>query len=356
MTSRFLDIRVTTLRWGVAVVILTATLSCDSVGPEPKPVPVPGVPGVPGVPATPNAPAAPNVPEVPEAPMVPITPGQIVFLDPWEGGIFVADANGRRLQRLTQSSGAAKPAVSPDGKSIAFSKPCDPEGLCSRIYTMTVNGMGPVLLQTGEALWSSDPAWSPDGKRIAFVQSSTQPHSGVNIYTINSDGTGVTQLTHGGYNEGPAWSPDGKRIVFVSSELDSTGSHYRIFEMDPDGSNVRRLTSGVLDRRPTWSPDGSLIAFVGLILEDHSMILNVMNANGSDVRVVMSRMENDERPAWSPDGKSITFTVSAPVRMCEVGWDFETAPCGQSAKRIGLDGVVDPTWELPSASNLVWQR
>jgi hypothetical protein len=42
--------------------------------------------------------------------------------------------------------------------------------------------------------------------------------------------------------------------------------------------------------------------------------------------------------------------------MCEDIWDFGMVACGLSAKRIGLDGVVDTRWELPSASYVVWQR
>jgi Tol biopolymer transport system component len=86
------------------------------------------------------------------------------------------------------------------------------------------------------------------------------------------------------------------------------------------------------------------------------MNLFVMNADGSGAKVLMSGLDHDERPAWSPDGKSITFVVSSASRMCEDTWDFGFVPCGQSAMRVGLNGVIDPTWELPSASDLVWQR
>ena len=252
MTSHSLNVRFTTISWGVAVAILMGTLSCDTFGPEPKPLPLPAVPEAPEVPQLPQVPATPNGPEVAAAPMAPILRGQIVFVDPWEGAIFVADSTGRRIQRVSQSSGAVDLAVSADGKNIAFSRFCDSTAPCSQMYIMIVDGIDPLLLQTGDTRdWPARPAWSPDGKRIAFVQGRIGPRGfeSRHIYTINADGTGLTQLTHSGYNEWPAWSPDGSKILFARSEDDPlTGLHYGILEMDPDGSNVHQLRSGFRDR------------------------------------------------------------------------------------------------------------
>jgi Tol biopolymer transport system component len=350
VTSHSLNVRVTSMSWGTAAVVLMATLSCDSTGPEPKQVPASTVPEVP---------ATPKLPELPAASMVPIMRGQIVFLDPWERAIFVADSTGQRFQRLSQSSGATGLAVSADGKNIAFSTPCN--SWCSHMYVMTAGGIDPLLLQTGDTLGNpAQPTWSPDGKRIAFVQGRlVAPRlDSRNIYTINADGTGVTQLTHSDneWNQWPSWSPDGKQIIFARSDDSVSPVNYGIFEMDPDGSNVRRLRSGFRDRWPTWSPDGSLIAFIELNPDNFAMNLFVMNADGSNARVLKSGLQYDDRPAWSPDGKSITFIVRSASRMCENIWDFGEVPCGQSAKRIGLGGLVDTRWELPSASYVVWQR
>ena len=51
------------------------------------------------------------------------------------------------------------------------------------------------------------PAVSPDGKRIAFAMNG-------HIWIINSDGTGLRQVTTGSKEEKhPCWSPDGKNIA-----------------------------------------------------------------------------------------------------------------------------------------------
>lgn len=290
--------------------------------------------------------------------MVRVTRGQIVFSDGFERAIFVADSTGRRIQQVSQTFFGSEPAVSGDGKNIAFLRSCSSTSPCSQIYTMTVDGLGPRLLPTGDTRdHPAHPTWSLDGTRVAFVQQgigTTASH----IFSINADGTDLTQLTHSGHNGYPEWSPDGSKILLTRSEDGPPDSlRYGIFEMDADGSNLHQLRRGFRDSWPTWSPDGSRIAFIDLNPEGWVFSLVVMSADGSNAKTlkISADWTAGSRPAWSPDGKSITFMVSSASRMCddeEIGFH----PCGQSAKRVGLDGVIDPRWELPSASHVFWQR
>lgn len=345
MRSHSLDVRFATITCGAVMVMLMTTLSCDSTSPLPKrPAEVPAAPKAPKVP---EEPATPGVPEVPTWPMEPIIPGQILFVDPWVGAIYVADSTGPRAFKVFSAGPATDLTVSAGGKTVAFSRPC--EGWCSEIFIMTVGEKQRLLLHFDDTFdQSAHPALSPDGKRIAFVQkgiSSDGSHSW-HIYTVNTDGTDVTQLTFSGSNTSPDWSPDGTRILFYSGA--------GIFEMDADGSNVRQLLSGSAER-PTWSPDGSHIAFVRS--KDDVRTLFVMNADGSNATALTSGLDWNGHIAWAPDGKSIAFVVTSAARMCDdwtSGGSFY--PCGYSIKRVGLDGVIDPAWEIASAYDLVWLR
>ena len=77
--------------------------------------------------------------------------------------IFTMSANGRRLRRLTNNSGAGDPAWSPDGKHIAFIRDHD-------LYVMRANGRGQRRIVDGPdqgldhpGPWAevSAPTWQP---------------------------------------------------------------------------------------------------------------------------------------------------------------------------------------------------
>jgi Tol biopolymer transport system component len=81
------------------------------------------------------------------------------------------------------------------------------------------------------------PSWSPDGPRILFTR---EVVGGVDVYVINVDGSRLTQLTDDSARDVSAtWSPDGQRIALVKA---SDGSGFGIlYVMDADGSDGRLI-------------------------------------------------------------------------------------------------------------------
>src|SRR5512136_2650552 len=62
----------------------------------------------------------------------------------------------------------------------------------------------------------------------------------------------------------PAWSPDGTQIVFSTAIPDSSPikiqDSFKIQLINADGSNLRTLTNGMMtDIFPTWAPGGSIL-------------------------------------------------------------------------------------------------
>jgi tricorn protease len=108
------------------------------------------------------------------------------------------------------------------------------------------------LAPESNPLWLRYPAISPDGKTIAF---SFRGH----IFTVPSAGGVAVALTAGpAHDSMPAWSPDGKLIAFASDRY----GHYDVFVTGSQGGGARRLTTYSTDSVPTgFTPDGQSILF-----------------------------------------------------------------------------------------------
>jgi Tol biopolymer transport system component len=215
---------------------------------------------------------------------------------PGGGEIYVVNADGRRLRRLTRTRvSESYPTWSPDGRWILFVAAAR-RGGNPNLYKMRPNGRGRRRLAV-TAFCESQPAWSPDGTRIAFLDAcGDTPWP---LYVMRSDGTAAERLPTGGLG-GPSWSPDGRQIA-----LDD-GLH--VIVLDSDGSDVHRLTSGT---EPGWSSDGTEIAFSRLVTglcEPWNQMSRIfaIRTDGSSERMVTpvgSRSwcdPDDYSPDWQP--------------------------------------------------------
>jgi len=95
------------------------------------------------------------------------------------------------------------------------------------------------------------PAVSPDGQTIAFM---SRRDGNWEIYRMQLDGSGLRRLTENAANDGlPVWSPDGRSIAFASNR----GGPWAIWVMNANGNNQRQLFAlpGSLDGRVAGEPD-----------------------------------------------------------------------------------------------------
>ncbi len=124
------------------------------------------------------------------------------------------------------------------------------------------------------------------------------------IYLLSSDGV-ETRLTREIYDAThPAWSPNGASIAFNAR----VNGREEIFVMQADGSNVRVLTKNQGNNYyPSWSPDSRQLA----IASDRDGLIQVflMNADGTNPRVLTDGKSRAEKPAWSPDGTEIAVML-----------------------------------------------
>lgn len=103
-----------------------------------------------------------------------------------------------------------------------------------------------------EALWMRYPAISPDGKTIAFGYKG-------DIYKVDVAGGTATPLTlHSAQDMMPVWSRDGKQIAFASDRH----GNFDVFVMPATGGEPTRLSYHSAGDFPyDFSPDGSKVLF-----------------------------------------------------------------------------------------------
>jgi Tol biopolymer transport system component len=207
---------------------------------------------------------------------------------------------GRRVQ-LTLSPGIElDPALSPDGKLVAFvAGPLS----ATRLYVRQVDGGTPVAI-TPEGGSARAPQWSPDGQRLLFS-------SGRGIQMIPSLG-GVPRLLvvapPGTSWIDAAWSSDGQSIVYSLSDS--------VFTRPLNGGNSRGLARVAEAHSCSPSPNGQWIACVSgnRPFRQNEEFGNIANssiwvfpaAGGSAVRVSDDESLNTS-PAWLPHPMSLLY-------------------------------------------------
>jgi len=209
--------------------------------------------------------------------------------------IYTMDINGNNQKRVTTSEVFPyRPASTPGGGLILFSNNTPDGG----INTITLDGKWEFAVSSVKGLF--EPALSPDGKKIAYMYWDGMQ---AEIYVMDADGGNPVRLTNDWHDdEEPAWSPDSKKIAFMS---DREGNE-EIYVMNADGSTLRRLTNNVVsDVLPQWSSDGSQILFQSET--SSKWIIETMNSDGTNIKQVINTSYDCNYPAWSPDGTKIVF-------------------------------------------------
>ena len=174
-------------------------------------------------------------------------------------------------------------AVSPDGSKIAMilSKSGSPN-----VWVSNADGSGLIKLSSSEE--DSSPCWSPDGKWICFATKISErrvlakvPAGGGTIQRIST--TGAPSPTD------PDWSPDGKWIAFTSQTGD-----FNVCVIPAAGGTATVLASG---EHPSWSPNSRTLVCAHRAHGGYT--LSVLDAMTKQVKDIGRISGNDSEPAWA---------------------------------------------------------
>jgi TolB protein len=166
--------------------------------------------------------------------------------------IWISDINGSLARRVTNFKGPdMSPVYNPrTGGQIAWIS--GRTGL-PQLYVMEADGSSVQrLTDTG---YVSAPSWSPNGQFITFGWNRKYgpgAPGGQDIYVMEIATKRWIQLTHdSGQCDFPSWSPDGRHIVYANSP-DGRVNHMKIWTMLADGTDRHPLTDTGNDM-PNWS-------------------------------------------------------------------------------------------------------
>jgi serine/threonine protein kinase/Tol biopolymer transport system component len=198
---------------------------------------------------------------------------------------------------------AVYPALSPDGRMLAFIRGSDSFIGPGEIYVKFLPDGEPVEL-THDALWKLSPAFSPDGSRIAYGTGVSWsmwevPVLGGEPHMLLPNASSLT------------WIEGGKRVLF--SEV-KEGLHMVVVTTDEGRGQRREVYSPPGDRSMAHhsylSPDGRWVLVVEMDRQSDILPCRVVPFQGSgDVRVVGPPNGTCTSGAWSPDGKWVYLTA-----------------------------------------------
>lgn len=258
-----------------------------------------------------------------------------------EGDLWRVGTQGGDAQRLTTHAGLeSQPAVSPDGRWLAFTAQYDGG---TEIYLMPVAGGPPKRL-----------TWEGGGMRVwgfsaagEVLYTGLDARPGAQLFAIDAK-TGQRRQLPVGQASDAALSADGRTLYFTRSGLRGDnarqyrgGAIARLWALDLVGKAEARplLAEGNNDRRPMPYPaaGGERIAF----LSDRDGTVNLwsVDSRGGDLRQHTTHKGWDIRHA-SLDGSRVAYALGADLYLVDL------AQAGASKKLdIALGGDFDQTRE-----------
>ncbi|HEY7305460.1 MAG TPA: winged helix-turn-helix domain-containing protein [Bryobacteraceae bacterium] len=273
--------------------------------------------------------------------------------------------------------GDVGPAVSPDGRALAFIRANGSENADIYLIPLSRSALpaGPPRQLTFDTTLVDPPAWTVNGRELLFASDrggrrglwrvttsgAGKPvrfsGAGENAYGVAISPRGQ-QMVYGQRNESrnlwriplrpsvglepvrvtmttkrdtwAQYSPDGRRIVF---ESDRSGVH-EIWVCEANGSNAFQLTNfgKGWSGSPRWSPDGLDVAFDSNVAGSWDIYL--IRIQGGPATRLTTNQATDAIPNWSQDGSWIYFTSNRTGRY-EI-WKIK--PDGSSERQVTTTG------------------
>ena len=275
--------------------------------------------------------------------------------------IWLVDLRSGRRTNVSRDPAADRyPALSPDGRTLAF---VSDRGGAEALWRSRPDGgglrriVGPFTERANESVRLLEPSWSPDGRRLAYrIERSAGAALRTEVRIVGPDGGASTRIAADA--QSVHWSPDSRRLAI--STLDAQDLWTTVHDLS--GRRIWRRPGSLAG----WSARGELALVVPL-----RKSIAIVGPDGSARRTVAGMVA-----LWSPDGRKLatgdgrslrildergrrTFSSTTYVIISESSW----SPDGRALLvfdrayrpfRLDLSGSSPAARRLPSGGG-VWR-
>ncbi len=207
-----------------------------------------------------------------------------------------------RVSRLTDLAGLEEtPALSPDGKSVAFTAGV---GGKRQIFVRLIAGGAPLPL-TRDPTDHQFPRWSPDSSSLMYFSPAVPGERQGTVWEISALGGAARRVVS---------SVSGADVNAISGRLAFfrlAGNRIQLVTAPSDGSSidvVAQFEPATYYLYPRWSPDGKSIAFQRG--DSIRFDLFVVPASGGEPRQLTRENNLIGGFAWLPDSSGIVYSSS----------------------------------------------
>ncbi|UCC85205.1 MAG: S9 family peptidase [Gemmatimonadota bacterium] len=251
-----------------------------------------------------------------------VRPVGAVALGVWLSLVWAVDLTAQETRPLTledyfRIESVGSPAISPDGRQVAFVRTRTLSGedrRHSEIWLVPADGSGDPARLTSPAFSASNPEWSPDGRLLSFssTRSVVGPEGEMreSYWFLRMDRPAGEAFRVEGVDGTPIFSPDDRWIAFTSAtrpqvepQADTRTEFEREIDERFDGRmydwmNYRFDRRGYLPdpRDPSASPPREL---------------HIVSREGGTPRQLTSLDVDVQGAVWRPDGGALAFTADA---------------------------------------------
>ncbi|MFL6437178.1 MAG: hypothetical protein ACJ71Q_06330 [Terriglobales bacterium] len=246
--------------------------------------------------------------------------------------VWSIPSKGGTPERITSQNGRVTYPVLLDGRTLMYLA-TDPDGSGPWLYSIDVEHRIPHRLTSGLDRYTSLAA-SADGRRLVATLAApkrTLWRLRITDSPAESAPTPISLTTGTGFS--PRLGPN--YLLYVSA----TGTSESIWKLS--NGTATQLWSGPEAQvfgGPAISADGGSIAFS--VKEHGKTLLYVMQADGTNARIVTNSLDLQGGPAWAPDGKSITSAANDHG----VPHLFRVPLFGRSPTPLVREYSTDPAW------------